>query len=507
MGFEIIKAETRTARMIEWFSGICSAITDFLPGSKIRSKFETIAVEMEAQDFAFYQAIKKAIPISIYQAFNFTLLPAQKASGLVTFTSDGTTYETGMVLKTAAKVMATTEITVMTIATSPYRLISMPLVVDGVTLKTGDRVLINTGFMGGSHNGIWTVMNAGTGANGQWLRASDLDEWTEFLYAYCYVTNGTNYSGRAFKFVVADTGTINTTAITVQEITPTAKAINIPAGTMLGTANASDNKTYATTEDAVIPIGQATVQAPILCSSPGEYGNTPANTITRLLTTINGVSSVTNPAAITNGSDRETEESRRIRFNKYISTLTRGTKEAIEYGASTAAIYDAGGATIESVKYVNVVQPAEEIPGLPAGEIYCYIYNGSGATSDTIVAEAQKIIDGYVDASGGKVAGYKAAGVLCYVAKATEQQINVTCTVTRISAESDPDTIQSACVDAITQLIQGQSIGNDIIYSQIISKVMEVDGIYRVTVATPASDITIPNDTIPTVGTIAVTVV
>ena len=86
MGFEIIKAETRTASMIEWFTGICSAVTDFLPGSKIRSKFETIAVEMEAQDYAFYQALRKAIPISIYQAFDFKLQAAQKASGLVTFT-------------------------------------------------------------------------------------------------------------------------------------------------------------------------------------------------------------------------------------------------------------------------------------------------------------------------------------------------------------------------------------------------------------------------------------
>lgn len=375
MGFEIIKAETRTARMVEWFSGICTAVTDFLPGSKIRSKFETIAVEMEAQDYAFYQALKKAIPIAIYQAFDFKLLPAQKASGMVTF----------------------------------------------------------------------------TGA-------------------------------------------------------PTTSNITVPAGTVLGTTNASDAKTYATTADATIVIGQTTVQAPVLCTSPGAFGNTPVGTITKLITPISGISAVSNAAALINGSDRETEDSRRLRFNLYIQTLTRGTKEAIEYGASTAALYDSSGATIESVQFVNVVQPAEENPSNPAGEIYCYIYNGSGSTSTDLVTETQKIIDGYTDAIGNKVAGYKAAGVICTVAKATEQPIDVTCTVTRISTEADPTTIQTDCVATIAQLIQDLSMGNDVIHSQIINKVMEVTGVYRVSVSTPSADIAIASDTIPTVGTITVTV-
>lgn len=85
MSFKIIKAETRLANMIGWLAGIQSKITDFVVGGKTRSKLECVAIEMEAQDFAFYKAVSKAIPLSIYQAFNFTLLPASKASGPVTF--------------------------------------------------------------------------------------------------------------------------------------------------------------------------------------------------------------------------------------------------------------------------------------------------------------------------------------------------------------------------------------------------------------------------------------
>ena len=88
MAFDIIKADQRVASMIGWFSGICGKVTDFLAGSVIRSKFEAVAVEMESQDFAFYVALKKAIPTAVYNAFNFNLLPAVAASNLVVFSAN-----------------------------------------------------------------------------------------------------------------------------------------------------------------------------------------------------------------------------------------------------------------------------------------------------------------------------------------------------------------------------------------------------------------------------------
>ena len=88
MAFEIIKADIRVSRMVGWFTGICSTVTDLVVGSKLRTKFEAIAVEMEEQDYQFYAAVKKAIPVAVYQAFTFSLLPASKAAGAVTFTAN-----------------------------------------------------------------------------------------------------------------------------------------------------------------------------------------------------------------------------------------------------------------------------------------------------------------------------------------------------------------------------------------------------------------------------------
>ena len=88
MSFKIIKAGTRTANMLSWFAGTTKKVTDLLPGSITRTKFETIAVEMEEQDHQFERAVRKAIPISVYRAFSFDLQAAVKASGKVTFTAD-----------------------------------------------------------------------------------------------------------------------------------------------------------------------------------------------------------------------------------------------------------------------------------------------------------------------------------------------------------------------------------------------------------------------------------
>ena len=50
-----------------------------------------------------------------------------------------------------------------------------PLVVDGVTLLNGNRVLVN-GQTDGTENGLYKVNSAGIGSNGTWSRTSDANE-------------------------------------------------------------------------------------------------------------------------------------------------------------------------------------------------------------------------------------------------------------------------------------------------------------------------------------------
>jgi uncharacterized phage protein gp47/JayE len=356
MGFQIIRAEDRVARMVQWFAGICQRVTDFLPGSTIRTKFESLAIELEAQDFAFYQAAKKAIPTAIYQAFNFTLLPPQKASDSVVFTAS---------IATAVDLL-------------------------------------------------------------------------------------------------------------------------IPQGTKVATEGSTTNpeKLYVTTASATLLSGGTTVAAPIVCTVAGSIGNAGAGNITVLKQTIPGIATVSNPKALTNGADKETEADRRARFIDYIASLRRGTNEAIVAGAKTATVMDDAGTILETVQTAFV----DEEYTTEKGEIACYIFNGSGDTSDALIAEAQKVIDGYVDNTGSKVGGYKAAGISCTAIKATETAPNVAMNV--VAAPNTDKVALGTLVEAtIAGYLGTLDIGQNCLRSEIIQRVKALPSVYDCTLITPESNL------------------
>jgi uncharacterized phage protein gp47/JayE len=374
MGFQILRAEERTARMVQWFSGICQKVTDFLPGSKIRTKFEALAVELEAQDFAFYQAAKKAIPIAVYQAFDFSLLAATKATGAVLFTAD--------------------------------------------------------------------------------------------------------------QAPVTD--------------------VVIPKGTRIATQGtpADPEKLYETSKEVILLAGYTSVQAPITSLAVGQAGNAGSNNILVIKGTLAGITGVTNPTALVNGADKETENERRFRFIEYIAALRRGTNEAIESGAKTATITDESGIVTERAMSALV----DEAWGEELGNIACYIFNGNGNTSDALVARAQQIIDGYENPDGTRVGGYKAAGITCTVLKAVERPPNVNISITALPGY-DQAQIKVQAEEIIATYLKSLDIGDKCIANEIIERVMTIDGVYNCNLIEPAGDlIAEPQEVFTPYGFITVTV-
>jgi len=85
--------------------------------------------------------------------------------------------------------------------------------IDGVTPAVGDRIMVN---MTPNHakNGIWTVTSVGTGANGVWARATDMDAWSEVPGAFVFIEEGGTYADTGWVSQANAEGTLNTTAIT-----------------------------------------------------------------------------------------------------------------------------------------------------------------------------------------------------------------------------------------------------------------------------------------------------
>lgn len=89
---------------------------------------------------------------------------------------------------------------------------SAPNTLDGVTLVVGDRILV-TDQTAPAQNGIYTVTTLGTGANGTWTRATDMDSWTEVPGASTWVNEGTTYGDTGWVSTSDSGGTLGTTAI------------------------------------------------------------------------------------------------------------------------------------------------------------------------------------------------------------------------------------------------------------------------------------------------------
>lgn len=349
MAFDIKKMETRTEEMLTWFAGICSSITDFNVGSKIRSKFETVAVSMEEQDMQFCIDARRAIEAGIYMAFGFGYIDATTASGSVIFACN----------------------------TAP------------------------------------------------------------------------------------------------------AEDIIIPSGTQVSTtpSDASSIKIYETQQDYTITAGTTTVTATVFAVNSGTGGNTGALTITQIKSPLTGVDGVSNPAAFTNGSDREKNDARRARFQTYIGALHRGTYDALVYAAKLAV----NGA--ETVRDVYIKEP-EVTPG----NITCYIYNGGSGASSTLISNAQNIIDGYTDGDGNRVPGYKAAGIIVTMAAATPYIVNSSVGVYTIPGY-DKTIISAEIGDAIGDYLTSLKIGESCYRNELIERIMAIDGVRNIDLYEPSADI------------------
>lgn len=286
---------------------------------------------------------------------------------------------------------------------------------------------------------------------------------------------------------------------------PAASAITVPAGS--GARVPGGNITYLTTTSGTIAIGQTYVDVLAAADTAGTVGNTTSAVITELVGSLAGISSVTNPAPVVNGRDEETDDERLTRFRSYVSSLARGTVSAVLYGVKTSALKDSLGQAYEYAALASLEEPWLANPALPIGLVNVYIHNGAGGASVDLVAQAQRVVDGYYLPDGTAVPGWKSAGVKVVVAAAANINVDITGTIS-----VDP-TYQSAAVisdakAAIRLYIQKLNVGVPVLKAELLAIVKrDVPGVTNVHLTTPGDDvaITIAQKALP--GTITLTAV
>lgn len=112
--------------------------------------------------------------------------------------------------------------------------------------------------------------------------------------------------------------------------TPPATDITIPRGTQVAATTANGTLIFTTTQSVVLHAtdNPPQVDAPVACSTPGTIGNVTANTVTgfgSLGSTVSGITSVTNSAAMSGGADGEDDIALRTRFQNTFLRNMGGT--------------------------------------------------------------------------------------------------------------------------------------------------------------------------------------
>lgn len=86
MAFQIKDFASITASCINWMKAASQRVTDFNIGSVVRTMLEAVAAEIEELYQQYFVGLKEAIPVAVYNAFNFAALAAQPAMGMVRVT-------------------------------------------------------------------------------------------------------------------------------------------------------------------------------------------------------------------------------------------------------------------------------------------------------------------------------------------------------------------------------------------------------------------------------------
>lgn len=84
MAFRNKNSDTILESLINWTASKTDKLTDFNPGSAVRTLYESVSLQIEEFYYDLTQAIKYAVANACYNAFGFSRASARKASGRVT---------------------------------------------------------------------------------------------------------------------------------------------------------------------------------------------------------------------------------------------------------------------------------------------------------------------------------------------------------------------------------------------------------------------------------------
>ena len=213
----------------------------------------------------------------------------------------------------------------------------------------------------------------------------------------------------------------------------------IPVGTVFCTSDVYGYIYFESIENTYVTAGLVSVVVKVRCKEAGTIGNVPQGAISIMIPTNSIIRGVYNESAFTNGQDAETATEHKKRFQQYINTLAKATRNAILYG--TLEVEGVTGAYVDD-NYVGYVK--------------VYAHNSDGELPDTL---RSAILTHLID--------YRAGGIEVEVLPIVKVDINATILV---MLEDDYDTAEYNTVikNSVVNFLNDYTVGSSFHVADVI---------------------------------------
>lgn len=265
------------------------------------------------------------------------------------------------------------------------------------------------------------------------------------------------------------------------------KNANIPVGSQFSTASVDGQPSvvFETMQGKFnLPEGEAEV--PVKCMQTGTVGNVIAGTVIFKLSQLSGVTAVTNPEAITGGTEEEDDDSLRARI------ISLDQSQSVSYVGSVAD-YKRWSLEVPGVGGVTVI-PAQDDSGL----VTLVITDSNGDPANEEIC--QNVYD-YIMSPADPELRLTAPNVKLSVIPPTITELSISATV-EVGTGSSLEAIKSTFIQEVQVYLDTARSDGEVRYTQIGKILAGVPGVYdydALTLNSGATNISITNTQLPQV--------
>ena len=249
----------------------------------------------------------------------------------------------------------------------------------------------------------------------------------------------------------------------------------IPEGTVCMTAGLVR---FATTQAAVLPAGELTVDVPVQALEPGTAGNVSAQTVVSMAVAPMGIASCTNPQAFAGGADGEGDEELRARILDTFRRLPNG---------ANVAFYEQGALSFDQVAAAAVIPKPRGL-----GSVDVIVSTLAGTPGEELLEQLQDYFE-----------QRREIAVDVQVKAPTPVTVNV---AVQVKAKGGWDKTQ--VLDQVEETLEGwfdgKLLGQDVLLARLGSLIYGCDGVENYAVSAPAADLAVDADELPVLGTLSV---